>query len=210
MTKPVSSKIVKEVLADLHGKNQGYRWKWVFMGLVVFVSLAVIFWLSFYGKTFLSNIVDFGPWKSRPILSPGEKSVSPSPDEGTRTNTSPLGMKIRKEVPEPKEPDAESTVSMPPLSQEPSGPMASPSGTLQQTSEPVNILSPQTPGLSSPQTLPAETENKAAADSPKSDPLPNASEVQKADGKKGRTTGAPPDPSEIVDWLLRKRSTKDH
>jgi hypothetical protein len=118
-------------------------------------------------------------------------------------------MKIRKEVPGSEDRSPEATPSPQSLSQEPPKPEPSPAGAVQQTSEPSKVIETPKPALSSSQVSPSEKENKKAVDSPKIDPLPPPREVQKADEKKDRASGSPPDPSEIVDWLLRKRSTSD-
>lgn len=209
MEKPISGKVVREVLADLEGKSRKIPLKWVFLGLAVLVSLAAILWFSLYGSTFLSSIVNMGPMKNLSAPSSGNKRT-PSPREEAQSKestASPAGMKVRKEVPGSEDRSVGSTPSTQP--QEPPKAEASPAGALQQTSEPVKVLEVPKPAFSSPQVSPSEKENKRPAESPKIDPLPTPREVQKADEKKDRAPGSPPDPSEIVDWLLKKRSTSD-
>jgi general secretion pathway protein A len=213
MQKPVSAKVVREVLADLEGKSRRFPLKWVFLGLAVLVSLAAIVWFSLYGSTFLSSIVNVGPMKSRSTPSPGDKRPPPAPlhEEAHPKDSaaSPLGIKIRKEVPGAEERPAEPTPSPQSPTREPPKSEPPPAGALQQTSEPAKVLETPKPAVSSSQTAPSEKENKKAADSPKTDPVPVPREVQKADERKDRASGSPPDPSEIVDWLLKKRSTSD-
>lgn len=213
MQKPVSAKVVREVLADLEGRSRKFPLKWVFLGLAVLVSLAAILWLSLYGSNLLSSIVNVGQMTSRSTPSPGDKRPPPAPlredAQPKDSAASSVGMKVRKEVPGVEERPVESTPSTQSLPQEPLKPEPPPAGALQTTSEPAKVLEAPKPALSSSQVAPSEKENKKAADSPKTDPVPPPREVQKADEKKDRASGSPPDPSEIVDWLLKKRSSSD-
>ncbi|GLI36317.1 ExeA family protein [Desulforhabdus amnigena] len=105
MKKPVSDKIIKEMIADLEGKQVGRQWKWVFISITVLVFIAGLLLLSPYGKWILSNVAGLGMLKTRMSASQQsqgtllqKKAAAPMPsqfDSGIQ-NT----LKIRKKVPE--------------------------------------------------------------------------------------------------------------
>jgi len=97
--KPVNSRIVREVIADIDGKNLGFFWKRVFAPAAATLFLLSLFWIAPYKSLILSTIKEH-VLSASPQISAAMSEPKPSADLQ-------MGTPVVEEMPPLRVPEAE-------------------------------------------------------------------------------------------------------